>query len=599
MADYSSSSIPPPKDWQAFERCCRTLFECILEDPLTQLNGRTGQSQHGVDVYGRRGGDGGPWVGIQCKGKEGTTYGKKVTEKELRNEVKKAFHFIPKLSEFILATTAPNDSQIQLEARLITEENEKGGNPMTVAVWGWGELENRIAEYPQALRAFHPDLTPFTDEILSGQAKIATKLETGLETIITQLEQIKTTNLAVLGNTTGSSANDQSELEAQLHRDIDTYRDLIVRGQPDTGKIALQALFAQFEQSPFPLAIFADLLGIDVIKAWQGMIETRKNFRVCMGTAEERDIASNAIARNSGNGCVTDALTFYIIRRLGLENTIVEMCGRIGLTESSVDVFRQRQEEIKFHGGKPFLVMSFQNGQYFREEITAERLLTALNEVQGDLLWIDKNCDILPAESDLGLTPTFRNISKRFGGNLFDSILAADGSHRILLCEDYQYRLSATQNGKLTATWLQPVLMMAQDKSIISPKKYDDAVYYMLECGFEYISVNPGNLLRTANLETDLDGKKFKKMAEAIGGPSAEIKSHIGVAVSFLREIWEEYDPPLKSKAQTGKVLECLLRGRKEDFWEIIRALLFYIPISRQFREYFKKWLKGHFYLPS
>ena len=242
--------------------------------------------------------------------------------------------------------------------------------------------------------------------------------------------------------------------------------------------------------------------------------------------------------------------------------------------------------------------MSFQNGQYFREEITAEKLLAALNEVQNDLLWIEKNCDILPAESDLGLSPAFSNISKRFGRNLFDSILAVDSSHRIFLCEDYPYRLLATHNGKLPATWLQPVLMMARDKNILSPEKYDDVVYYMREYGFEHIAVDPGNLLRAANLKTDLGGKRFKKMAEAIGGPSAEMNSHIRVTVSFLREIWKDYNPPLKSKAQTSKLLECLLSGRKEDFREIIQTLLFYIPISGQFHEYFLKWLKGHFYFP-
>ena len=99
-------------------------------------------------------------------------------------------------------------------------------------------------------------------------------------------------------------------------------------------------------------------------------------------------------------GCVADALTFYIIRRLGLEDAIVGICGRIGMTESSVDVFRQRSEEIELHGGRPFLVMSFHNGQYFREEITTEKQLTALNEVKNDLLWIENNCDILPAESE-------------------------------------------------------------------------------------------------------------------------------------------------------------------------------------------------------
>lgn len=1290
MADFSSTTIPPPTDWQAFERYCRILFEYVLKDPQTQLNGRPGQRQNGVDVYGRRGVDGGLWVGIQCKGKEGKTYGKEVTEKELRGEVKKAFHFEPRLSEFILVTTAPRDAKIQRVARLITDENKKAGHPMAVAIWGWEDIEARIVEYLPALRAFHPDLTPFSDNILSVQTEIKSDVEKLSAKFDTLPDQIQTAVYGALANTIGSSAKEQSELDALLHTEIDTYRDLIGRGRsktsmellvnlkeriwgkasarikfrittnigaallrlgdekgaaeyflsaieydpldkigmanlalayilkddvgraieaahnairqdsenedaagyliqahfadqnisdpfslvskdlwekkgviigtlvflrrrgipewrnlahkavelfpevtelkrasaeahldavckskwvllghgtasdqdlkklsdavsvlqsiwdtvkanedkidvslssnlamayrildsnedaakvldqalakapdeialiklraisyislkqeddalklllkkrgadpeaaiitaelllnqdpektrdilseidrpgiddeqrvaasilriesyrrqgkrdialqyakslvadypkaiesiivftsmlrecgdssadelllkardlidenssffdrflfakelhqwdhhdeavkildghidfnrdtpalqlflsslkasdrrrqayecieklpseiaekpwylkmqagvhiargaypaaeealdkylqlrpddlsmrhiwvglcfrrleghakirtflegnveglkgsasdsmqiamllerfgfeerafqlgyriflenpenpevhvkyaalllqpnkpgdmdlnlkeigPDTVFIienkrgesdyyliekdaqlrkkdshaippnhpiakkvlglrkgdsftieetidpsenwhiksikhkyldslhkcmerfnrqfpsfqgfqkmvfdpkspetilapikarhdALQAMFVQFEQSPVPILIFAETLGIDVINAWHGIIETMRKFRVCMGTIEERDLASNAITHNFKAGCVTDALTLYIIRRLGLEDTIEEMCGPIGMTESSVDVFRQRKEDIEFHGGKPFMVMSFQNGQYFREEITAEKLRGALDEVLNDLNWIEKNCDILPAESDLGVSPSFRDISKRFGSDFFDSILAADGSHRILLCEDLLYRLLANQDRKLPATWLQPVLMMARDKNIIPPEKYDDAIYYMLDCGFEFISIDAGSLLRAAKLDTDDGGKRFKKTAGALGGPSADMKSHISVAASFLREIWKEYDPPLRSKAQTGDVLECLLRGRGEDFQVIARILNLKVDSPKgTFKKYLLAWIEGHFYL--
>jgi len=47
----------------------KVLVRCILKDPQTQLNGRTGQPQSGVDIWGRRGGAAGRWVGIQRKGK--------------------------------------------------------------------------------------------------------------------------------------------------------------------------------------------------------------------------------------------------------------------------------------------------------------------------------------------------------------------------------------------------------------------------------------------------------------------------------------------------------------------------------------------------
>jgi hypothetical protein len=96
MTDFTSVAIPPPKDWQAFERNARLLFEYALNDPAVQNNGRTGQRQHGVDVFGRRGGGTGQLAGVQCKGKD-SGYGKAVTEKELAAEVEKARKFTPRL----------------------------------------------------------------------------------------------------------------------------------------------------------------------------------------------------------------------------------------------------------------------------------------------------------------------------------------------------------------------------------------------------------------------------------------------------------------------------------------------------------------------
>jgi hypothetical protein len=174
----------------------------------------------------------------------------------------------------------------------------------------------------------------------------------------------------------------------------------------------------------------------------------------------------------------------------------------------------------------------------------------------------------------------------------------AENSHRILLSDDYRYRILAAQIGKLPSTWLQPVLMIARDKGKLAPAKYDDAIYFMLSNSFDYVSMDLGVLLRAAKVETDVDGRRFDRMAGALGGPTADMKSHVAVARLFLQSIWREADASLKEKAQTSRILECLLTGRTEDFWIIIRILLFLHPPSRKFKMYFRDWLAGHFYLP-
>jgi len=147
-----SSRLPPPRSWEEFELLCADLFRLVWKDPGTQRNGRTGQPQHGVDVFGRP--DGGPhYVGVQARNK---TYPlAAVTVVELREEVAKAKKFVPALKSFVLATTAPNDATIQEEARRLTEANEAQGL-FSVEVWGWDEIESRIAECPDVMTHHYP-----------------------------------------------------------------------------------------------------------------------------------------------------------------------------------------------------------------------------------------------------------------------------------------------------------------------------------------------------------------------------------------------------------------------------------------------------------
>jgi len=102
-----------------------------------------------------------------------------------------------------------------------------------------------------------------------------------------------------------------------------------------------------------------------------------------------------------------------------------------------------------------------------------------------------------------------------------------------------------------------------------------------------------------ARHQNDKDGRKFAKVAETLGGPDADIGSNIRVATNFFAEIWREWDPALRHKAQTGKVLECLMRGRGEIYRNISTALLRkVVSTGNGFREYLHGWLQGHFFLP-
>jgi len=223
---YANTSFPKPKDWQVFEDQMRVLFTCVLNDPNTQKNGRQGQKQCGVDVYGYR--SPGCLVGIQCKKK----LDKKVTDKELRAEIEKAKNFRPKINEFILVTTAARDVKIQETARIITSELNNTDNPIKVSVWGWDDVEEHAIKYSEAWKALDPTWTPFA--------------ETGFKDLRMQMEEYKncietSTKLMrpLLSEISKLHVNEDDEC-TPLHGQITTLQDLINDGY---AKLAFEKLF--------------------------------------------------------------------------------------------------------------------------------------------------------------------------------------------------------------------------------------------------------------------------------------------------------------------------------------------------------------------
>jgi hypothetical protein len=126
----------------------RDLYACINGDPDTDLNGRSGQPQHGVDVYGVEQHKSRRLVGVQCRGRETYPEQRPLTAKELQEEVRKALRFEPKLEKFVLVTTGKNDVRVKNEAAAITERHKRRGL-FEVQVHGWDWIEGKLRAYPE------------------------------------------------------------------------------------------------------------------------------------------------------------------------------------------------------------------------------------------------------------------------------------------------------------------------------------------------------------------------------------------------------------------------------------------------------------------
>jgi hypothetical protein len=139
------TQIRKPENWQDFEKLCKKLWGEIWScSDSIKRNGRSGQNQRGVDIYGKPKGEN-AYYGIQCKGKDDYSQSK-LTRPEIDSEIEKAKSFLPKLSKFIFATTANKDVEIEEYIREKDLQSVDNGS-FSIELYCWEDIVDLLEEY--------------------------------------------------------------------------------------------------------------------------------------------------------------------------------------------------------------------------------------------------------------------------------------------------------------------------------------------------------------------------------------------------------------------------------------------------------------------
>ena len=241
MPTHANRTLTPPKSWEEFEDMLCDLFSAVWKDPNAQKNGRSGQPQNGVDVYGQPE-QNDKWAGVQAK-KKNRLAASAVTETELVDEVNKAKNFEPKLSEFILATTDQRDQNIQRKARLLTEAHQKEGL-FRVHVYSWEDIEALLNTHLDVCKRWYSDLFPNDEEL-----EILNRIEnTQKEQVVVQ-EKSSNELMIIIGalsqkvsHLTSSLAASGAGSQKVYQIAIDQANALLDQFKPKTALTQLQAL---------------------------------------------------------------------------------------------------------------------------------------------------------------------------------------------------------------------------------------------------------------------------------------------------------------------------------------------------------------------
>lgn len=147
MPTPTTTELPIPKSWDEFEDISADILKRMWRDPYVIRNGRSGQKQYGVDIYGRPvhlHGQGTKIAAAQCKRVIS------LTEQEIADEINSACSFTPLPEEFLILTTLKRDSELQTYVRTCTWKINR------VEILFWDDISLFLSEFDELLKKDFP-----------------------------------------------------------------------------------------------------------------------------------------------------------------------------------------------------------------------------------------------------------------------------------------------------------------------------------------------------------------------------------------------------------------------------------------------------------
>lgn len=147
MPVIAQSQLPKPISWDEFEDICHSAFQLKWNVSNLKRYGRTGQKQHGVDIFGEN--NYGQFSAIQCKNTQ------KIDKDVILSECEKIELFPEKIEVFYIATAVDRDVNIQNFIFQLNNERIKQ-NKCPVHIVFWQDIVKDLSIDTNTVKRYYP-----------------------------------------------------------------------------------------------------------------------------------------------------------------------------------------------------------------------------------------------------------------------------------------------------------------------------------------------------------------------------------------------------------------------------------------------------------
>jgi tetratricopeptide (TPR) repeat protein len=292
-----------------------------------------------------------------------------------------------------------------------------------------------------------------------------------------------------------------------------------------------------YRRGRLPLATAARLGGRNGFEFWDAVWgNPDARFNVAVGSPDNYQAAQRLLSEN--RGAVVDPITLYGLVKLKVADKVRAAFDGLAVVQTTIDLLRwvvQEREHARVTGQGRF---GWDGEHFVMIKLGPEAIEERIAEAQ-EVLAFSESLTLLPAEAAGEI-----NDETHFFGDLddayLDTVLAARGNGRLLLCDDFPFRVLSEQLAGINSVWTQAALAAALGRRVVTADEYLDVVNTLAVAGYFFTSISAENFLLVLRKNGwSIDGT-IQTLANLLAHPANNPVPILNILRHLIRFVWVE-----------------------------------------------------------
>ncbi|MDD3051688.1 MAG: hypothetical protein PHR06_11150 [Candidatus Cloacimonetes bacterium] len=241
---------------------------------------------------------------------------------------------------------------------------------------------------------------------------------------------------------------------------------------------------------------------------------------------------------------IVDPISILTIVSLDIGETIKNHFGKIGIAQSTVDLFQQIMIEQNRINSRSDSVLIYYNDDIFMQKVSEESKKEITEKLNSVLEFIRTSCEVLPCNRALSLNRKKKiECDKSIGRAFTDTILIAGEEGNVLYSEEKTLRDIAVQEFETYGICTQALLFYCLNNGVIEKDLYEEKTIELINLNYHHTSINPEILLCASKKTQWKLTIPFTHVLKILEGGNCNEDPALELSLNFIYLIWKERIP--------------------------------------------------------